>query len=76
MSEYLEDVNGVTDVVLQCWVDGQVDTESVPGFPGVLVGIGSCRYDAEATLELRSAQVTEEIISGCTVSKRQGCLCG
>ena len=76
MSENLEDVDGVTDIFLEGGVNCKVMTELVPQLPGAIVGIGSCRYDSVSARKLCSAEVTEEIISGLGVSKRQGRFCG
>jgi hypothetical protein len=76
MSEDEEEVNGIGRAVGESGVDNQVMAELGPEAPRIVIGGGARRINSVSARELRSAEITEEIISGCGVSKCQGCFWG
>lgn len=57
-------------------VEVEVKAEASPDGPGLVVGGSSLKSDAMSGRFLRSAEVTEERISGLGWTKRQDVICG
>ena len=62
-------LDGVRNTILVLWVNSRVNAETLPKLPHTIIGIGLCSYNAMVALELCSATITEEIVSGLGVSK-------
>jgi hypothetical protein len=62
LGEYLEDGNGIRDLV-EPFGDLELVTELRPANEGVIVAGGGRRYDAGSGRLLSTAEVTEESIS-------------
>jgi hypothetical protein len=71
-----EEMDGVSNNGLQGGVNNKVEAEIGPKPPGSVVCAGTQRYNSVLALELCSAEIADEIMSGCGVSKCQGCFCG